>query len=122
VRRRVAVASMATERRARSARQRAIILNLMAEKLEEPYRQRAQEGAKAYGDLSIRCEQRATIYQARTFGGRVGGLASLLRGRGYGPGPWRFGPMALGMDLFVGIPALADRVLRGGLIKRGPSP
>ena len=122
VRRRVAVASMAMERRARSARQRAIILNLMAEKLEEPFRQRAQEGAKVYSDLSIRCEQRATIYHARTFGGRVGGLASLLRSRGYGPGPWRFGPMALGMDLLVGLPALADRVVRGRLIKRSPSP
>lgn len=122
VRRRVAVASMATERRARSARQRAIILNLMAEKLEEPYRQRAQEGAKAYGDLSVRCEQRATIYQAPTFGGRIRGLASLLWGRGYGSGPWRFGPMALGMDLLVGLPALANRVVRGPLIKRAPSP
>lgn len=104
---RVRSAAWSLDRRAHAARQRALILDEMAGALAPPYGPRALEGSLANRQLSERCAQRAAIHAGTSVGERARAFAGLVRAHGYGRDPWRFGAMALAMDLMVGLAGLS---------------
>ena len=108
VRGRIDAARSWSARCAIAATKRALILDEAFDTLADPYRERAREGSAAYRQLAKRCAQRADIYAGSTLRERARCFGSVLTGKGYGSDPWRFGPMALAMDLVVGIPGLHE--------------
>ena len=113
---RVASAPGSLEARARSATQRAVMLEEAAAHLSAPYQQRAIEGAAAYRTLASSCLDRAAIHAGANPLERMRSFAALVRANGYGAHPWRFGASALAMDLVAGLPGVAramDRHKRG---------
>lgn len=101
---RVRSSSSSVARRASAARQRAIILDLAAQTLGQPYRQRAIEAGLFYRRLAEFSDLRATMHACPTFIDRVRSFAGFVRAHGYGSQPWQFGLDALALDLVVAVP------------------
>jgi len=95
------------DRRVQAAAQRAMILDAAAAVLPPPFGGRALKGADAYRHLASLCAKRAAIYAGRSFVDRTRAFAALVRAKGYGADPARFGARALLMDL-VGVSGLLD--------------
>lgn len=113
---RVGSAQTSLEARARSATQRAVMLEEATAELLPPYQQRAIDGAAAYRTLATSCRERAAIHAGANPLERIRSFAALVRAHGYGAHPWRFGASALAMDLVAGLPGIAramDRHNRG---------
>ena len=91
-------------RRARAASQRAIILELVADRLPQPFRQRAVEGSLFYRRLAELSDLRSTMHSCANFIGRVRSFAVLVNAHGYGAEPWQFGIDALALDLLIALP------------------
>jgi glycosyltransferase involved in cell wall biosynthesis len=104
VRLRVGWARSGLARRARSALNRAEILELATETLKAPYKERALNGAIAYRQLGTRCALRAKIHGAKHLSERLRSFARLITNGGYGSGAWKAGPKAFMMDILVGLP------------------
>ncbi len=100
-------AESSTKCRALAATQRALILDLAAGSLGSPYGQRARDGAIAFRRLAALSARRAAIYAGTGVLDRARAFAGLVSARGYGSNPWRFGMLALAMDLSVGLPGIA---------------
>jgi len=106
---RIRSSSSSVARRASAASQRAIILDIAAEKLPQPYRQRAIEGSLLYRRLGEVSELRAAMHAGPTIIDRVRSVAALVRRHGYGAERWQFGLDALALDLLIALPLGASR-------------
>ena len=95
--------AQAVARRARAAANRVKILELMASSNHPPADGRAIQGADAYRLFANRYRMRAAVYSGRSLFDRGRAFARLLRSGAYGRGIWRFGPLALAMDVTVGV-------------------
>jgi hypothetical protein len=103
-RERIRSSSASVARRAGAATQRAIILDLAAETLRQPYRQRAIEGSRFYRRLAELSDLRAMMHACPTFIDRMRSFAVLVSAHGYGAEPWQFGLDALVLDLLIALP------------------
>jgi rhamnosyltransferase len=100
---RVSDAGHSIARRAAAAQSRADILSEIASRVANPEKGRAIEGADAYRKFAERCWLRAAIYEPGSFARRSAAFWKLVRRRGYGSDPWKFGPFGLAMDFVVGL-------------------
>lgn len=101
---RMAAARWSPASRAQAARQRALILDLAANRLGPPYDRRANDAADAYRRLAKLCEIRASIHSEGGVGRRAAALLDLASAHGYSGKPWAFGLNALALDALIGIP------------------
>jgi glycosyltransferase involved in cell wall biosynthesis len=102
-------AGRAIARRGRAAESRAIVLDRIADRVDEPSRGRAVLAAKAFRKLGERCSIRAEIYESATLVDRAKSLLNLLRAGAYGSDPWKFGPYGLAMDGLTGVTGLHSK-------------
>jgi glycosyltransferase involved in cell wall biosynthesis len=102
--------------RAQAAEQRALILELAADRLGTPYDRRAPDAATAYRRLADLCKLRAAIHEGRTAVKRAGALIKLGAKRGYAGNAWAFRLNALALDALIGVPGVKTHREAGAAI------